>query len=437
MTSLQSSPITDPVPLLGRAPVTRRLPRPAELRDLIQFRSPVLNPVERRLTGALSVDELRQIARRTTPRSVFDYVDGGSDDESTSAANRKAFSDVRFVPEALRSVRDVDTTTDLMGTTLAFPLVLAPTGYTRMMHHEGEVAVARSAARHGVPYSLSTVGTSTVEEIRDAAPTGDNWFQLYLTKDRELNDTLIDRALAAGFSTVLLTVDTAVAGYRLRDVHNGLTIPPALTARTFADMARHPYWWMNKLTTPAITFASVQDVGGRSIRAVDVPATVFDPGLQFDDLRWLRRRWPHRLLIKGIINPRDARAVVALGADGVVVSNHGGRQLNQTPATLDVLPAVRAAVGQEATILVDGGVTHGQDIIAAVALGADAVMVGRAYLFGLMAGGERGVDRVVDILYDGYRRGMQLLGVDATSRIAKRHVRLPGEPIDCELQTTT
>lgn len=410
-----------------RSPVERRLPRLSELRELVQFRSPTIDPVARRLERALSVDELRRIAARRTPRAVFDYVDGASDAERTLRRNRGAFDDISFVPEVLRSVADPDLTTKLFGDEISFPVVFAPTGYTRMMHHEGEIGVSRAAARHGLPYTLSTVGTSTVEQVRAAAPEGNHWFQLYLTNNPAVNENLIDRALRSGFRTVVLTVDTAVAGHHLRDIHNGLTIPPALTAKTFLDMSRHPSWWVNKLTTPAITFASLQGVG--AIRAVDVPGTVFDPGLDVENLAWLRKRWPHRLLVKGIVNPADATMVVDLGVDGIVVSNHGGRQLDRTPATLDALPAVRAAVGADTTVLLDGGVTHGQDIIAALALGADAVMIGRAYLYGLMAAGERGVDRVIEILRDDYRRGLQLLGLRTTAQIGRRHVRVPGEPV--------
>jgi L-lactate dehydrogenase (cytochrome) len=263
------------------------------------------------------------------------------------------------------------------------------------------------------------VGTSTVEDVREAAPRGENWFQLYLTNNEALNAELLDRALQAGFTTVVLTVDTAVGGRRLKDVRNGLTIPPSLTLQTFLDMSRFPSWWINKLTTAPIEFASVRDFPGSS---ADVAALLFDPGLDEEDLAWLRGRWPHTLLVKGIVNPDDARRVLALGADGVVVSNHGGRQLDRTSPTLDVLPAVRAAVGPEATVILDSGVRNGQDIVAALALGADAVMVGRAYLYGLMAGGERGVERAVEILRSEYRRTLQLLGLDATARIAPRHV---------------
>jgi L-lactate dehydrogenase (cytochrome) len=405
--------------------VARRLPRWGEVRELVQFRRPTADPVRRRLDSALTIGDLRRIARRTTPRAVFDYVDGAADEGVTVARNRAAFRDVTFLPEALHAVNDPDLSTVLLGKRLTMPFVFAPTGYTRMMHHHGEAAVARVAQRNGLPYALSTVGTSSVEEVHDAAPEGDNWFQLYLTNNEALNNELVDRALAAGFTTAVLTIDTAVAGRRLPDVRNGLTIPPSLTLRTFLDMSRFPYWWLNKLTTAPIEFASLRDFPGTS---ADVAALLFDPGLDYDDLAWLRRKWPHKLLVKGVLNPADAERVVALGADGVVISNHGGRQLDRTPATLHMLPAVRAAVGPETTVILDSGITHGQDIVAARALGADAVMAGRAYLYGLMAGGERGVERAVEILRSEYQRGLQLLGLDATSKIARHHVSISGAP---------
>ena len=411
-------------PMKAPAPrVTRRMPRWSEVRELVQFRRPTADPVRRRLEGALTIGDLRRIARRTTPRAVFDYVDGSADEGVTVTRNRAAFRDVTFLPEALHAVKDPDLSTDLLGRRISMPFVFAPTGYTRMMHHHGEAGVARVAQRNGLPYALSTVGTSSIEEVHEAAPEGDNWFQLYLTNNEALNEELVDRALAAGVTTAVLTIDTAVAGRRLLDVRNGLTIPPSLTLQTFLDMSRFPYWWVNKLTTPPVEFASLRDFPGTS---ADVAALLFDPGLDYDDLAWLRRRWPHNLLVKGVLNPADAERVVAMGADGVVVSNHGGRQLDRTPATLHMLPAVRAAVGPESTVLLDSGVTHGQDIVAAMALGADAVMAGRAYLYGIMAGGERGVERAVEILRAEYQRGLQLLGLDATSKIARHHVSIPG-----------
>src|SRR3954470_8290660 len=418
--------VRPPPPMKAPAPrVTRRVPRWSEVRELVQFRRPTADPVQRRLERALTIGDLRRIAQRTTPRAVFDYVDDSADEGVTVARNRAAFRDVTFLPEALHAVNDPDLSTVLLGKRISMPFVFAPTGYTRMMHHHGEAAVARVAQRNGLPYGLSTVGTSTVEDIHDAAPEGNNWFQLYLTNNEALNKELVERALAAGFTTVVLTIDTAVGGRRLKDVRNGLTIPPSLTARTFLDMSRFPYWWVNKLTTPRVEFASLRDFPGTS---ADVAALLFDPGLDYDDLAWLRRTWPHRLLVKGVLNPADAERVVALGADGVVVSNHGGRQLDRTPATLHMLPAVRAAVGPDVTVVLDSGVTHGQDIIAALAFGADAVMAGRAYLYGLMAGGERGVERALEILRSEYQRGLQLLGLDATRKIARRHVLTGTQP---------
>ncbi|MBU3865612.1 alpha-hydroxy-acid oxidizing protein [Streptomyces sp. 4503] len=389
--------------------------------------------------AALTIGDLRAVAVRTTPRAVFDYVDGAADAELTLRRNRAAFAAVEFVPEYLSPVDHPDLSTRLFGREIAMPLIFAPTGYTRMMHHEGEAAVARVAARHGLPYTLSTVGTSTVEDVAAAAPGGEHWFQLYLTRNERLNTELLDRALAAGFTTVVLTVDTPVAGRHPKDMRNGLTIPPSLTLRTLFGMARYPSWALNKLTTAPITFASLSGMSGMSgggasgvsgmsgdtIDAVRVADVVFEPTLSYQHLAWLRAHWPHRLLVKGILGPRDARRVVEAGADGVIVSNHGGRQLDRTPATLTVLPEIREELGPDATVILDSGVTHGQDILAARALGADAVMIGRAYLYGLMAGGERGVERAVTILREEYARSLQLLGLKASAAIARHHLRMP------------
>ncbi|GAA0912268.1 alpha-hydroxy acid oxidase [Streptomyces thermoalcalitolerans] len=389
------------------------------------MRRPTLNPVERRLEAALSIDELREVAMRTTPRAVFDYVDGAADAEVTARRNREAFEAVALVPEYLSPVDHPDLSTRLFGREISMPLIFAPTGYTRMMHHEGEAAVARVAARHGLPYTLSTVGTSTVEEVAAAAPGGEHWFQLYLTRDERLNAELLDRAQAAGFTTVVLTVDTPVAARHLKDIRNGLTIPPSLTLRTLLGMARYPSWVLNKLTTAPITFASLSSMTNGAIDAVRVADVVFEPTLNYEHLARLRANWPHRLLVKGILSPRDARRVVKAGADGVIVSNHGGRQLDRTPATLAMLPEIRDELGPDATVILDSGVRHGQDILIAVALGADAVMIGRAYLYGLMAGGERGVERAVTILREEYARSLQLLGLKSSAAIARHHVRTP------------
>ncbi|MDQ0848254.1 L-lactate dehydrogenase (cytochrome) [Arthrobacter sp. B3I9] len=397
----------------------RQIPKWSELRELLQFRRLELDPVERRLAQAFTIADLREGARKTTPRAVFNYTDGAADEEITIARCRQAFRDIEFVPSVLRDVSSPDPTTEIFGKSLAFPLVLAPTGYTRMMHNDGEKAVARVAARYNVPYTLSTVGTTTVEDLAEAAPDGNNWFQLYVAKDRAKTVELIDRVIASGYKVLMVTVDTQVGGSRVRELRDGLTIPPALSVKTFADMATHPSWWFDKLTTPPIEFASLRGFSGNSAEVAD---QIFDPGLTFEDIAWLRKVWPHKLLVKGIQSVADAERVVELGCDGVVLSNHGGRQLDRSPTVLRILPVVRERLGSDPTVLIDSGVMSGSDILAAVGLGADAAMVGRAYLYGLMAGGERGVSRALGILRGQYVRSMQLLGVKSTAGVTREHV---------------
>jgi L-lactate dehydrogenase (cytochrome) len=408
-------------PSLEPVRTVRQVPRWSELRDVVQFRRPRAGRTARRLERALTIRDLRAAAQRTTPRAVFDYVDGAAEEEITAARNLAAYRRVTFHPDALRSVADPDMSVEVLGTRIAMPLVFAPTGYTRMMHHHGEPAVAAVAQHVGVPYALSTVGSTSIEDLRAAAPRGHLWFQLFFTADPGLNESLVSRAEAAGYSTLVLTVDTTVSGMRLRDVVNGLTIPPTLTARTVLNMSRFPGWWFNKLTTGGLTFASLTGVEGNPTPG-EVASMMFDPSMDLASLDWLRNRWRGTLLVKGVTTPDSARVIVEHGADGVVVSNHGGRQLDRSAATLDVLPAIREAVGQQATVLIDGGILHGQDIIAARALGADAVMIGRAYLYGLMAGGQDGVLRVYEILAEEYQRSMQLLGVRRSEELSQRHV---------------
>jgi L-lactate dehydrogenase (cytochrome) len=289
------------------------------------------------------------------------------------------------------------------------------------MHHDGESAVVRVAQHAGIPYALSTMGTTSVEDVAAAAPEARRWFQLYLWRDREVSRDFVARAQAAGYEALVLTVDTAVAGERLRDVRNGLTIPPALTAKTIADAAIHPAWWFNLLTTAPLEFASLKSWGGT---VADLANRVFDPATTVRDIRWLREVWPGSLVVKGIQTADDARVVVDAGADAVVVSNHGGRQLDRAPTPLEQLPVVVAAVGGRAEVYLDGGIMNGADIVAAVGLGARACLVGRAYLYGLMAGGEQGVHRVVEILAKEIKRTMQLLGVTSVADLGADAVRL-------------
>ncbi|GAA3929037.1 alpha-hydroxy acid oxidase [Microbacterium soli] len=400
--------------------ITRRIPTWGAVAPLLGFRRPVWDRVDRRLAQALTVKDLARIARRTTPRSVFDYVHGAAEEELSLARARRAFAQVEFEPRVLQDVATVDTSTTILGQQVSFPLIMAPTGFTRMMQHEGEIAVARAAARAGVPYTLSTMGTTSPAELADAVPDGRNWFQLYLWKDREGTARLVEEARRTGYDTLVLTVDTPVAGNRLRDARNGLTIPPTLNLKTMWDVAWHPGWWFNVLTTDPIEFASLRSFDGT---VAELVAKMFDPSLRLDDLAWLREEWPGKLVVKGIQSVADAQRVVDTGADAVVVSNHGGRQLDRAPTPLRLLPEVAAAVGDRAEIILDTGILSGADVLAAVGLGADACMVGRAYLYGLMAGGERGVDRMLQIMRDEAVRTMQLAGVSTVHELRGR-VRL-------------
>jgi L-lactate dehydrogenase (cytochrome) len=289
------------------------------------------------------------------------------------------------------------------------------------MHTEGEPAVGRVAERIGVPYALSTMGTTSLEALAHAAPGARRWFQLYLWRDREASAALVERARAAGYEALVLTVDTPVAGPRLRDVRNGFTIPPTLSLRTVANAALHPRWWFDLLTTEPLEFASLRSWGGTVAELVD---RVFEPAATLADVRSLREAWPGALIVKGVLGADDARAVVDVGADAVVVSNHGGRQLDRSPTPLEQLPAVVQAVGDRAEVYLDGGILDGADVVAAVAFGARACLIGRAYLYGLMAGGEAGVQRAADILAREVARTMQLLGVTSVAELTPDRVRL-------------
>ncbi|MET7996763.1 alpha-hydroxy acid oxidase [Amycolatopsis sp. NPDC005232] len=400
---------------------TRRVPRWAELAPLLRPKPVVLNGSRRRLGGAATVDDLRRVARRRTPRAVFDYTDGGAGSELSMARNRAAFDRVEFRPGVLRDVSEVDTSATILGSSAALPLALAPTGFTRMMHHEGELAVARAAAAASVPYALSTMGTTSATDLAAAVPQVRRWFQLYLWRDRERSRELVRAAEAAGYEALVLTVDTPVAGTRLRDVHNGMTIPPSLTARTFLDGALRPHWWFNLLTTEPLQFASFSNWEGT---VADLANHMFDPSATIADVAWLRETWPGKLIVKGVQQADDAIAAVDAGADAVVVSNHGGRQLDRAPVPLEELPSVLAAVGDRAEVYLDGGIRSGADVVAAVGLGATAVLIGRAYLYGLMAGGEPGVRRVLDLLTAEARQTMQLLGVASVKELTPDRVRL-------------
>jgi len=402
--------------------VKRQFPRFSEFAHLLKPPPREGTHLERVLQRKANVYDLRKRGKRRTPRAVFDYVDGAADDEISLARSRNLFRRLEFEPKVLRDVSECDTTTTYLGVKSAYPFAFAPTGFTRMMHCEGEPAVARVAQRTGIPYTLSTLGTITPEDLAAAVPDGDRWFQLYVWKDREFSVKLIDRAKNAGFRTLVLTVDLPVGGARLRDVRNGMTVPPSLTMRTFIDGAMHPAWWFDFLTTEPLSFATLESLGSNVAESI---TEIFDPSMNFDDLAWLRDQWDGPIVIKGVQNVEDARRVVDLGVRGVILSNHGGRQLDRSPVTLRLVEPTVAALGDDAEVFVDGGIMNGADVVAAIALGAQGCFVGRAYLYGLMAGGERGVQRMVDIFASDVLRTMQLLGARTVADLTPDLVRLP------------
>ena len=389
--------------------------RASEIRRLIQLKPVEFDAARRRLSACHDIYELRRSARRVIPRPVFDYVDGAADEELSMAANVRAFRRWRFQPRALTGITAVDTATRLLDRDLTLPLVLAPTGYTRMMHPAGENAVARAAQRHGLPYTLSTMATTSIEDVAAAAQP-DLWFQLYIQKDEGLTKELVNRAATAGYRVLVITVDTLVTGHRTRDERNGLIIPPALTLQTLGNIAAKPGYWMRMLRSEAIDFANFTG-GGPGVTTIEGTGTMFNPTVSWDDIAALRSRWPGKLVIKGPLSAADATRAVEVGADGLQLSNHGGRQLDRTVPSVDLIPRVRDAVGPDVAVVVDSGVRHGADIAVALALGADACAIGRAYLYGLMAGGEPGVDKVIDILTDQFIRTLHLMGISSVAEL--------------------
>lgn len=394
------------------ARLNRRLPDVAELRSLMHFPLPSVNRREARLAQAADVWDLRAIAKRRTPTPAFDYVDGAAGDESTARRTRDVFGQVELVPRVLSPNPEVDLSVSIAGQRSALPVGIAPTGFTRFMHSEGEDGGAAAAKKAGVPFALSTMGTRSVEEVAETGAR--RWFQLYLWKDRDASLDLVQRAWASGYDTLLVTVDTPIGGQRLRDVRNGMTIPPRLNLKTVLDASYRPEWWFNFLTTDSLKFASLSD------SATDLPSLIngmFDPNLSLEDLEWIRSVWPGKLFVKGVLTPDDALRMLDAGADGLVVSNHGGRQLDKAPTSLQALPVIRAAVGDDVELILDSGIMHGSDIIAALALGADFTLIGRAYLYGLMAGGEEGVSRVLELLAEEMRVTLHLMGIGSIAQL--------------------
>lgn len=399
--------------------VHRQFPKPAELHQLVRFKKPELNGRKRRLDAALTIEDLRTIAKRRTPRAAFDYTDGSAEAEISLARARQAFADVEFHPSILRDVSAVDTSTTIFGGPSAYPFGIAPTGFTRLMQTEGEIAGAGAAGAAGIPFTLSTLGTTSIEDVKAANPAGRNWFQLYVMRNRDISYGLVERAAKAGFDTLMFTVDTPVAGARLRDKRNGFAIPPQLTASTILNAIPRPWWWYDFLTTPKLEFASLSSTGGTVGELLD---SAMDPSISFDDLDIIRGMWPGKLVVKGVQNVEDSRRLADAGVDGIILSNHGGRQLDRAPIPFHLLPAVAREVGQDVEVAIDTGIMNGADIVASLALGAKFTLIGRAYLYGLMAGGREGVDRTVAILADQIVRTMKLLEVVDVAELGPRHV---------------
>ena len=404
------------------------------LRSVVRLRRLELDGVERRLAKAANVEDLRRQARRRLPRGVFDYIDGGAEDERTLGRNVAAFAGLEFQPRVLRDVSDVDPSTTVLGRPLPGPLVLSPTGFGRIADAEGELAVARAAARAGTPFSLSTLATRALEEVA-AVSDGPKWFQVYVWRDRDMVIEMLDRATGLGYEAIILTVDTAAWGRRERDVRRGFTLPPRLGPGTFVDGIVHPGWTLDFVRAEPISFPIIAAAsaaasgseqpsdGGDPITLVDFMDEQFDRSLTWDDLAWFRERWDGPIVVKGIQTVADAVLAADHGVDAVALSNHGGRQLDDAPAPIELVGPVAEAVGDSVEIFCDGGVRRGSDVVKAVALGATAAMIGRPYFYALGAAGERGVDHVLTLFDEGIRRTMALTGCRTVDDIGPEIVR--------------
>lgn len=379
-----------------------------------------------RLQRCRNIADLRELARSRVPAPMFHYIDGAAGDEWTLRESTAAFDRWMLLPRTLVDVSSIDTSVTVMGQRIALPFFCAPTGMSRLFQHQGELAVARAARAAGTMYSLSTMGSTSIEDVA-AASDGPKMYQIYVFKDRELCREFIARCKAANYKALCLTVDVPVPGNRERDLRTGMTIPPSITIRSAFNVARHPRWLWHYLTTPRLQLANVVHRVPQGSRDVSSLAAYihkqFDRTVTWDDAAWMAREWGGPFMVKGIVTAEDARRAVDAGATAIAVSNHGGRQLDSTPAPVEVLGEIVEAVGHRAEVILDGGVRRGTHILKALALGAKACMIGRAYLYGLGAGGEAGVTRALDVLRTELTRDMALLGVRSVSEISPAHVR--------------
>jgi len=399
----------------------RQFPDLPHFASLIEWKLPTLFRTRAKIARAITIDDLAKIAKRKVPKVVFDYVEGSALDEVSYSRSRQVFNQVEFTAHTLRDVSKIDTTIEIFGKKVDLPILFSPTGYTRFMHHVGEPAVAAVAQENNMIYSLSTMGTTSPSELAQQVPDVRRWFQLYVMQNREDSMSVIKQAKDSGFEALILTVDTPVSGIRVRDIKNGLTIPPRIRLSTVFAIAMKPVWWLNLFTTKKLEFAAFR---GWNKSLVELAAAIFDPSTKFEDVKWLQSVWSGPIIVKGVQNLEDAKELAKMGISGIILSNHGGRQLEKGPVPLELLPLVVKEVGANVDIYIDGGVMSGQDAYAAVAMGAKAVFVGRAYLYGIMAGGERGVQKAVEILKRDFINTMALTGARNITEVQKIGAKL-------------
>jgi len=399
----------------------RQFPDLPHFASLIEWKLPTLFRTRAKIARAITIDDLAKIAKRKVPKVVFDYVEGSALDEVSYSRSRQVFNQVEFTAHTLRDVSKIDPTIEIFGKKLDLPILFSPTGYTRFMHHVGEPAVAAVAQENNMIYSLSTMGTTSPSELAQQVPDVRRWFQLYVMQNREDSMSVIKQAKDSGFEALILTVDTPVSGIRVRDIKNGLTIPPRIRLSTVFAIAMKPVWWLNLFTTKKLEFAAFR---GWNKSLVELAAAIFDPSTKFEDVKWLQSVWSGPIIVKGVQNLEDAKELAKMGISGIILSNHGGRQLEKGPVPLELLPLVVKEVGANVDIYIDGGVMSGQDAYAAVAMGAKAVFVGRAYLYGIMAGGERGVQKAVEILKRDFINTMALTGARNIAEVQKIGAKL-------------
>jgi isopentenyl diphosphate isomerase/L-lactate dehydrogenase-like FMN-dependent dehydrogenase len=400
---------------------TRKFPSLPYFWSLIDWTFPSLNPYKGQLLRAQTIEDIAKIAKKRTPKVVFDYVEGGAVDEIAYARSRDALTRIEFNSRVMRDVSKIDTTEKILGKAVDIPICFAPTGYTRLMHHVGEPAVANVASKKNLIYALSTMGTTSPEELAAAVPNSRRWFQLYIMKNRSDSLAVIKQAKDNGFEALVLTVDTPVTGLRYRDNRNGLTVPPKIRINTVFAIARKPIWWLNLFTTGKLEFAAFR---GWDKPLSELAGVIFDPSTTMKEITWLRSVWKGPIIVKGIQSVEDAKAVAKLGVQGIILSNHGGRQFDRGQVPLEILPEVVKAVGNKVEIYIDGGIMSGLDALGAIALGAKAVFIGRAYLYGAMADGEAGVEQVIEIMRREFENGMALSGATNIAEVRKNGARI-------------